>query len=219
MMSCRVIVLAKAPQPGLAKTRFIPILGAAGAARLARGLLELRIRELARAPDLEMELWVTPEPSDPAWRALGLENVTHWRGQGEGDLGQRMARAAAAALDVADGVLLIGTDCPALDCDGIRAAGTALAQHDAVLVPASDGGYVLLGLRRFHPSLFSDLPWGGSKVAAMTLARIAALGWSVKVFEALPDIDRPEDLALLPEALSEFRIAAGEPERSSDKTI
>lgn len=208
-MRCRVIVFAKAPQAGSAKTRLIPRLGPVGAARLARRLLVERVLTVRAAASLELELCVSPGPEAPIWGELGLPPVERWSDQGQGDLGERMARAAARGLRETESVLLVGSDCPALDTPRLLQAAEALATRDAVLVPALDGGYVLLGLRRFDSSLFSGLPWGGDAVCALTLARLAALAWKVAVQDALPDIDRPEDLATLPDGFAEFREGQG----------
>jgi uncharacterized protein len=95
---------------------------------------------------------------------------------------------------VGEAILLIGTDCPALDRHRLRAAAEALLSHDAIIHPTLDGGYALLGLRRFDPSLFAHIGWSGPDVAADTIARIETLGWTLHVGETLRDIDEPEDL-------------------------
>jgi len=199
-MSCRLIVLAKAPQAGLAKTRLIPALGADAAARLARRMLEDRMHQALRAGFAEIELCVTPGPSHPAWQALALPRMILWSDQGPGDLGERMARAAGRGLQARGRVVLVGSDCPALNAQGMREAVALLDRHDAVMVPALDGGYVLLGLRRFDAALFSAIPWGGAEVAAITRQRCADLGWALATLPPLPDIDLPGDLAHLPES-------------------
>ncbi len=66
--------------------------------------------------------------------------------------------------------------------------------HDAALIPAGDGGYVLLGLRAFNPSLFADLPWSTPGVTRLTLARIQALNWRGWIGEERVDIEEPADL-------------------------
>ncbi len=140
------------------------------------------------------ELCATPGPGDAAWAGLLPAEQLHFTDQGSGDLGERLGRAAARALSSGEPVILIGADCPALRRGHLRAAAAAIEDHDAVILPAVDGGYVLLGLRRSHPSLFQDMPWSTSAVASETLDRIATLGWTVYVGETLQDIDRPEDL-------------------------
>ena len=195
MSRTRITIFAKAPVPGKAKTRLIPALGAIGAARLAHKML-LNTVEAAFAANLSIpELCVDPHPLDPEWE--GFLPARHMRvtAQGEGDLGERLARAAKRAILLGEKVLLIGTDCPALDSARLRAAAAALAGHDAVIHPAADGGYVLLGLARFDKSLFEAMKWSTSSVAAETIGRIEALGWSLWVGETLRDVDEPKDLA------------------------
>jgi rSAM/selenodomain-associated transferase 1 len=114
--------------------------------------------------------------------------------QGEGDLGERLARAVGRVIGEGDRILLVGTDCPELDRTRLRAAAEALEAHDAVIHPALDGGYALLGLRRFDATLFTGIAWSTDKVASQTVARIDALGWSLQVLDTLHDIDEPADL-------------------------
>jgi glycosyltransferase A (GT-A) superfamily protein (DUF2064 family) len=99
---------------------------------------------------------------------------------------------------IAGPTLLIGTDCPALTPEHLRAAADALCEHEVVLIPAEDGGYVLIGMRAPQPGLFSDMTWSTDTVLAETRQRIARLGLSVRELETLFDVDRPEDLARLP---------------------
>ncbi|HZG10289.1 MAG TPA: TIGR04282 family arsenosugar biosynthesis glycosyltransferase [Allosphingosinicella sp.] len=185
----RIALFAKAPVPGRVKTRLIPALGAEGAARLASEMLDHTVEE-ALASSLPVELCGEPDPA--GWYSGPPLRLS---AQGEGDLGQRLHRAAARVL-AKEPVLLIGADCPALDRHRLRAAAQALEHHDAVLHPAQDGGYALLGLRRFDASLFQAVAWSTSAVAAETLARIEALGWTVDIRETLTDIDEPSDLPL-----------------------
>jgi hypothetical protein len=109
-----------------------------------------------------------------------------------GDLGIRMLSAIAAAPGP---VLIIGTDCPAFTAETLRTAARALEQADVVLIPAEDGGYVLIGTRTAQAELFSDIVWGASTVLAETRARIAAIGLKASELPALWDLDTEVDLA------------------------
>jgi rSAM/selenodomain-associated transferase 1 len=200
----RITVFAKAPVAGRVKTRLIPALGAEGAAALAREMLEHTLAE-ALASGLQVELCGDPDAEE--WGDLLPDVPFVW--QGEGCLGERLARAAQRVVEAGEGVLLIGADCPALASGRLRAAAEALDSHDAVLHPAEDGGYVLLGLRRFDRSMFEGIAWSTAEVAAQTLERIAALGWRVHVGEALRDIDEPGDLAQFRHA---ERVSASSPD-------
>ena len=188
-----IAIVAKAPVAGRVKTRLIPALGAQGAADLARAMLEDTLAACAMVgPPL---LCTDPEPDHPDWRGL-IPAGTATAAQGEGGLGQRLARVAEGVLET-EPVMLIGTDCPELTAARLHEAWSALAEHDAVIHPAHDGGYALLGLRRFHPSLFEGIAWSTASVAADTISRVRALGWSLHIGETLHDVDEPEDLPAL----------------------
>jgi rSAM/selenodomain-associated transferase 1 len=187
----RIIIFAKAPVPGRVKTRLIPALGAEGAAALARDMLERTVEE-ALATGLATELCGEPDPGE--WHEAGKE--LELTAQGQGDLGERLARAAERVL-AEQPVLLIGADCPELGRERLRAASAALEDHDSVIHAAHDGGYALLGLRRFDSSIFENIDWSTSSVAAQTIARIEALGWSLHMGEMLRDVDEPGDLVHL----------------------
>jgi len=179
----RIIVFAKAPRAGFAKTRLIPALGADGAAALASSLLLHTLDEAMHAGVRDIELCRTPM-HDPLWQTLPLPRGLQMTDQAGGDLGERLARAAHRSLEAGQPCILIGTDCPAL--------------HDAVLSPASDGGYVALGLRHFEPSVFTDMAWSTEVVARDTVSRLLQAGMSVHQVPALHDIDEPADLQHLP---------------------
>lgn len=196
-----MVIFAKAPLPGQAKTRLIPALGEPGAAALAQRMLAHTVAVALAAEVGVVELCVTPAPAAAAWQPFRHPAwpVT-WQAQGDGDLGERLARASQRHLAAGVAVLLIGTDCPQLEAGHLREAAGALRDREAVMLPSTDGGYVLLGLRRFHPSLFQDIAWSTATVAAETLARLHQAGYAVARLPALHDIDEPGDLAHLPPA-------------------
>jgi uncharacterized protein len=194
-VNVRILIFAKAPLPGRVKTRLIPALGEEGAARLAHDMLASTVAEAVAARFAVMpELCADPDPTAPEWAPFLPRAGLRFSAQGDGGLGERMARAAERSILAGERALLIGTDCPALDRHRLRAAAGALEENDAVIHPARDGGYALLGLARFDPSLFSGIAWSGGAVAETTIARIRALGWSLHVGETLRDIDEPADL-------------------------
>ena len=196
----RIVVFAKAPKAGFAKTRLIPALGAEGAADLARSMLSHTLNQALAAGVQAVELCMSPALADPAWQGVVLPQRVEQTDQGDGDLGARMSRAIDCALALEQGpVLVIGTDCPALSADHLMEAVRQLERHDAVLLPASDGGYVLIGLQAPCPSLFTDMAWSTPVVATETLSRMASLGLNVWQGPTLHDIDEPSDLKYLPE--------------------
>lgn len=182
----RIVIFAKEPVAGRVKTRLIPALGADGAARIAAEMLAATVTE-AVATGLDVEL--CGEPDAAGWFDGPVEKTA----QGPGDLGERLTRAARR---VGGPLLLIGADCPALDRDKLRAAADSLGGHDAVIHPAEDGGYVLLGLASFDATVFGGIAWSTATVAEETIARVRALGWSLDIRETLRDVDEPEDLRL-----------------------
>lgn len=198
MTETRIIIFAKAPQPGLAKTRLIPALGAEGAASLARRMLETTLQRALHARTGPVELRVTPVISDSAWSDFPIPQNVEIRFQGEGDLGARLALAAKSGLECNTAVMLIGCDCPQLDSTALREAAQILRGVDAVMHPTADGGYALLGLRRFDPRLFNDIPWSTNSVARGTVQRLGALQWSLHVAALFNDVDEPADLRCLP---------------------
>ena len=204
----RIIVFAKAPQPGFAKTRLIPALGKKGAAELAQQMLFDTLREAIAAKIGAVELCATPALHFPAWRGIQLPAGIEISEQGEGDLGARLARAAQRALTHAKQVLLIGTDCVEMSADLLREAAQALQAHDAVMHGTVDGGYALLGIKRFDALLFSDIPWSTDGVFGITLARIGQLGWTAHVGRMLHDVDEPQDLKYLIPGISEVQAIA-----------
>jgi hypothetical protein len=194
-METRIVIFAKAPVPGRVKTRLIPALGEEGAARLAARMLQDTVREAIKVEAAEVELCAEPAPEHADWQ--GLLPPVRLERQGGGDLGERLARAAERVTGRGQRVIFIGTDCPALTAPRLRQACRELESHDAVIHPTFDGGYALLGLRSYDPSIFAGIEWSTSSVARATMARIAALGWSLHIGETLQDIDEPADLPAL----------------------
>jgi hypothetical protein len=191
-----IAVFSRAPLPGTTKTRLIPLLGAVAAARLQR---RLTLRALAVAQQAAIGsvcLWAAPDERQRFFRAVQRRCRVALRPQAAGDLGERMAATFAAH---GGPLLLIGCDCPALRPADLLAAAAALRDEaadgpDAVFIPAEDGGYVLVGLRRPQPSLFAGVDWGSERVMAQTRARLASAGLRWLELPVLWDVDRPEDL-------------------------
>ncbi|MBF0137959.1 MAG: TIGR04282 family arsenosugar biosynthesis glycosyltransferase [Magnetococcales bacterium] len=188
-------LMGKVPVAGLVKTRLIPELGAAGAARAQVRLLR-QVATMARLwcqarPGRLFRLWFTPDTGHPLCAALAEPDEL--RVQPPGDLGQRMAAIVDVALAETDLMLLIGSDAVSLTPVDLDAAEQALALVPAVLGPTEDGGYLLLGLRQAAPSLFQGMIWSTPGVAMATRARLAALGWSWYELSRQWDVDTPAD--------------------------
>lgn len=196
--ACLLIIFAKAPVAGYAKTRLAPALGAVAAARLASQMLEHALGGALASAVGPVELCCSPDVTHAQFQlAADISGVVLTQ-QGGGDLGQRMQLAFARALARYRRVVLIGTDAPALDAAVLRQAAKALHRHDAVFAPASDGGYVLVGLSRPAPALFDGIDWSTAKVMAQTRARANALGLTLCELPTLHDVDEPQDLVHVP---------------------
>lgn len=197
-----IAIMAKAPIAGLAKTRLIPHLGARGAAALQCWLLQRTVVTALQADLGPVSLWCTPDTEHPEFAMWAGDCRVTLRQQPAGDLGERMAQAVAESAGVA-GTLVIGTDCPLLTPADLHAAAKALLEHDAVLAPAEDGGYVLIGLRQAASQVFSGIDWSTDQVMAQTRQRLCRMGWAWFEFSPFWDVDRSTDferlLPLFPE--------------------
>jgi uncharacterized protein len=212
MKGTRIAVMARAPVPGQAKTRLAPLLGDAGAAALAARLLDHAVQQAAAARLGPVTLWATPDTCHPAFQAAQRRHGIALATQGTGDLGARMAQVFDHAFAQSDtALLLMGSDIPGLTSSVLQQAAAALRLHDAVFVPALDGGYALVGLRAAALSLFHDMPWSTPQVMAQTRLRLAAAGLSHIELPPLADIDEPADLAHLPRAWGDFGAKTSQP--------
>jgi len=192
-----LVIMARAPISGRAKTRLVPLLGEQGAARLHRQMVSMTLeaaRRLASVRDVEVRVCTTG--AAPSVLRREFASPFPCRDQGGGALGSRLRRVAREALDSgAPHVVIVGTDCPLLTDGHLDRAFAALRHFDVVLGPASDGGYYLIGARDMHPLLFEGIPWRGKDVFARTREAAHSLGLRVHTLEPLPDVDVPGDLA------------------------
>lgn len=197
-----LIVFTRYPEPGTAKTRLIPALGAEGAAQISRQLTEQTLAQITQLCQ-QQAIAVTI-----AFAGGSISEMQQWLGrlwweqpwqyvpQMGADLGDRMATAMQAAfVEGAQRVLIIGTDCPDLTPALLCQAFQALDQVDLVLGPAIDGGYYLIGMRQYNPAIVQGIAWSTDAVLSQTLAIADSLGWTRHLLPTLQDIDNPADLA------------------------
>lgn len=194
--SNRTIVFSRLPQAGNTKTRMIPALGPQGAADLQKQMTRRTLATIARTASLvacETQIRYTGGTREQMAEVFG--NGLQYVPQGEGDLGARLQTAFAAAFDDRmNRVLCVGSDCPSLTHELLAQAYEQLTENDLVIGPALDGGYYLIGIKRNHPKLFTNIDWGTASVLAQTLAQAESLGLRVHQLAKLSDVDEPADL-------------------------
>lgn len=188
-----IALTARAPEPGKAKTRLIPRLGASGAAHLHAALTRHALGEIVRS-GLPATLWCDPDTDHAFFAECASVFGVDLRAQPDGGLGARMC----CAFEQADGpLLLMGSDCPAIDATLLGTCAASLARSPAVFLPTLDGGYGLVGLARPTPEVFDDMPWGTDAVMTITRRRLQNLGIVWEEPARIWDVDMPDDLARL----------------------
>lgn len=191
-----VLLFAKAPVPGEVNTRLVPFISAEQAAQLQEELIHDRLRECTSAALCDVQLWSSPDTR----HACFVECTSRYRlslhQQQGSDLGERMAYGQQRALQRYHKVIIIGSDAPALKADVIEQAINALDQSEVVIVPAEDGGFVLIAVNRWIPHMLDNVDWGTARVLAQTLQNADRLGFRYSMLDECWDIDRPEDLLL-----------------------
>lgn len=203
-MTEKLIVFTRYPEAGKTKTRLIPVLGKEGAAKLHQQLTEGTIsqaKQLKNTRQLFVEVYFTggSQKLMEAW----LGNDIFYQNQVTGDLGLKMAAAFEMSFNSGiEKVVLIGTDCPGLNADLMAKAFNELDGQDLVLGPALDGGYYLIGLRRFVPEIFMGINWGTAEVLGQSVAIAQNLNLAIAYLPPLADIDRPEDISILPPSIN-----------------
>ncbi len=199
---CSAVFLqfAKWPEAGRVKTRLMPELGAAGALE-AHVQLTLAVLDNLCTTGYPVEVWWDREPgSEPGERSEALPILEEIEGAGlaqgvqqGGDLGARMYNALSEVLSACDRAVIVGSDCPSVDPDYARKAIACLADHDVVLGPSDDGGYVLIGASRVVAGMLEGIEWGTPKVLEQTSDRLDKAGLSYCLLEPRWDVDEPED--------------------------
>ena len=199
-----IAILAKAPVPGLAKTRLIPTIGAHAAAVLQERLTERAVATALAADVGPVTIWCAPDGTHDSFLKLVARSRITLRRQPEGDIGARMLAATATGSGP---TLVIGTDCPALTEVHLRGAANALRNGtDVILIPAEDGGYVLIGTRSAQPPLFAGIAWGTKTVLAETRTRIIEQRLILTEQPPLWDVDTENDLARLEREYPELKL-------------
>lgn len=178
-------VFLKAPRAGEVKTRLAESLGPEGACAAYRLLVDHTLRQLPE--HWKVEILFAPANAKAEMRDW-LGAVYSYYPQCEGDLGDRQA-AAVARLIRHDSVILVGGDCPYLDVEVLSEVESQLVDHEAVLVPACDGGYVALALKRYDEGLFDDISWSTDRVAEQLELNAHRVGLDLVKLKPLEDVD------------------------------
>lgn len=187
-----VCVFAKPPVAGEAKTRLARVIGEGAAVQLARAFFEdtwAAVSALAWA----RPILATTAPDASAFGLSG-QAVEVWA-QGAGDLGARMERVLARAVGEAGCAILIGADLPGLPPEHLEIARDDLAHHEAVLGPADDGGFYLVGLSRVPRGVFDGLRWSAPDTLVQTERRLVERGLTLARAPSWFDVDEIYDLA------------------------
>ena len=189
-----ILVFSKAPVAGQVKTRLVPYITAEQAALLHEELTRDRLQMCTSADACDVQLWCSPD----TLHRFFIDCQNHYgvplQQQHGNDLGERMTNALKTMLGSYDKIVIIGSDAPMLDMSTIDAVFNELTHSQIVLVPAEDGGYVLLGATVQHDDMLRDVPWGTEKVLASTLDNLARLDFDYALVGKSWDVDRPEDL-------------------------
>jgi rSAM/selenodomain-associated transferase 1 len=198
------ILFARVPAPGFVKTRLIPHLGAERACALHAACVGDVADLLERAlPEAQKWLYWSEAPGPEFFLGeLALPPSFGMALQSGLELGERMGRALERTLtpgnmNGAQRVLLVGSDSPTLPPAYLREALDALTRHDMVLGPSDDGGFYLVGARKFDRSAFDGVEWGTSQVFARTAANIVRAGLSLHTLPRWYDLDEWPDVERL----------------------
>ncbi|HUH86317.1 MAG TPA: TIGR04282 family arsenosugar biosynthesis glycosyltransferase [Stellaceae bacterium] len=185
--SRHLVLFLRAPRLGRVKSRLAAGIGALAALRFYRLVSERLLRDLGCDPRWRCHLCVTPDRAVRGRRPWRV--AAHYRAQGGGDLGERMARVFRSLPP--GPAVIIGSDIPAMTRAHVAGAFAALGGSEAVLGPAEDGGYWLIGLRR-RPRvpwpLLRDVRWSSPDALADTLKGLPR-GMSLAMLETLEDVD------------------------------
>ncbi|SHN20819.1 hypothetical protein SAMN04488057_110138 [Cyclobacterium lianum] len=199
-MKKAIIVFQKYPEPGKVKTRLAATIGASKAANIYACLVRHTHRQVQALNAVIFVYYQGPITTEE-YPKLG-----YWFQKQQGiDLGERMSRAFQEVFKKGfEQVLVIGTDCLELESKHLYQAYSSLDKKDIVIGPARDGGYYLLGMRKYFPGLFQGIAWSTSSVFEATLKNAQSDGLSCGLLETLNDVDRYEDLGKLKEILEQF---------------
>lgn len=194
----KVLFFVKNPAPGQVKTRLAESIGDTEAARIYRLMTEDALAAVD-ASGYALEIHYTPSVAGSAVSRL-LGPHRRYAAQKGADLGERMENAFRSAFATgARRAVLVGSDAPELTPSLLHDAFHSLDENGAVLAPAGDGGYTLIGFRAdtFAPQIFRGPEWGGPDVLERTQGLLGDIGLKYRLLQELPDVDDLRDLESL----------------------
>lgn len=209
-MSGILILFAKAPEAGVAKTRLIPVLSPSGAARLQEAMI-IDILNATQSLPTDRCLMASPSAQHPFFQRMKSLYDIPCNDQVGADLGERLKNAFRLYFRKGyQRVVIIGTDAPTLPVSWIQQAFGVLDKEGLVLGPSTDGGYYLVGLGEEVGALFEGIPWGTERVLAETLKVVNQRKIPSFLLPFWYDLDRPGDLDFIYQH-QEYLRKRGEP--------
>ena len=193
----RIIILSKAPVPGKVKTRLLTRYTVEQAAKLHEQMASTVIKKALKVCS---DIWLAVDDIKHPF-FMPYANHPHIKlfKQSGGELGERLARLHRQSLSTDNqAILFLGTDSPHISPDRYYEANAQLKAHDIVIGPVEDGGYDLIGLKVWTPTVFQNINWGTATVFEETIHTINDLGLSVKALDMSFDLDRPQDIDRAP---------------------
>lgn len=191
----KILIFAREPIQGRVKTRLASDIGDQAAMRIHQEMVNITTEMVSNSNLAEFELYVSGDTEHPFFKSLADQHGIRVRSQKGKDLGERMYHALKQSLNHASFCILIGTDCPVMTAEYLKQAFHALENGlDAVLGPAEDGGYVLIGASRVDASWFKNIEWGSQHVLAQSRERLKACNAIYEELQPLWDVDQIDDL-------------------------
>jgi len=185
-----LLILTRNPELGKCKTRLAGSIGDEAALKIYEFLLA-HTHSITRDLNATKHVYYSEYIGE---NDLWEEGRFHKFRQEGPDLGTRMEQAFATGFDSGyENIIIIGSDMYDLSQDDLNRAFETLKDHDAVIGPATDGGYYLLGMCRMIPGVFENKDWGTASVLQDTMENLKSL--KVAILEERNDIDRYEDIA------------------------
>lgn len=201
----KLLIFTKSPVLGEVKTRLQPDYSEEESLKIHTSLLLNTLEKTKKLKAVDIELCCAPDRNTSFFLECENNYPIRLSNQEGEDLGERMAFSFSVSLQTYEKVVVIGTDCPELNEEYIQQAFTALDNMNAVIGPATDGGYVLLGLKEFPYEIFNNIPWGENTVFEQTKNILDQLGWNWQLLDEKHDVDRPEDLQRYTDLLNKLK--------------